>query len=112
MFCHLAGLINCHFTGLNAQNETAAQAAAAAAGLLPTLPSVNIQNLAALAAMAQPALSAATQQPSAQLSNAAALLCKSKFISFTLSDLYILYLYIYLYCLVPFIEKSFPIFFS
>ncbi|XP_037042747.1 CUGBP Elav-like family member 1 isoform X2 [Bradysia coprophila] len=60
--------------GLNAQNESAAQAAAAAAaaGLLP---SMNIQNLAALAAMAQPALSAASQQPSAQLSNAAALLC-------------------------------------
>ncbi|XP_037042751.1 CUGBP Elav-like family member 1 isoform X6 [Bradysia coprophila] len=69
----LQGLINCNFTGLNAQNESAAQAAAAAAaaGLLP---SMNIQNLAALAAMAQPALSAASQQPSAQLSNAAALL--------------------------------------
>lgn len=72
---YFTGLINCNFTGLNAQNESAAQAAAAAAaaGLLP---SMNIQNLAALAAMAQP-LSAATQQPSAQLSNAAALLCKS-----------------------------------
>ncbi|KAJ6646172.1 CUGBP Elav-like family member 2 [Pseudolycoriella hygida] len=67
----LQGLINYNFTGLNAQNESAAQAAAVAAGLLP---SMNIQNLAALAAMAQPALSAATQQPSAQLSNAAALL--------------------------------------
>lgn len=74
---YFTGLINCNFTGLNAQNESAAQAAAAAAaaGLLP---SMNIQNLAALAAMAQPALTAATQQPSsAQLSNAAALLCKS-----------------------------------
>lgn len=74
-------MINCNFTGLNAQNESAAQAAAAAAGLLP---SMNIQNLAALAAMAQPALSAATQQPSAQLSNAAALLCKSISIFFFL----------------------------
>lgn len=57
--------------GLNAQSESAA--AAAAAGLLP---SMNIQNLAALAAMTQPSMTAATQQPSAQLTNAAALLCK------------------------------------
>lgn len=80
-YCYFTGLINCNLTGLNAQNESAAQAAAvaAASGLLP---SMNIQNLAALAAMAQPALSAATQQPSAQLSNAAALLCKSILISF------------------------------
>lgn len=40
---------------------------------------MNIQNLAALAAMTQPSMqaaAAATQQPSAQLTNAAALLCK------------------------------------
>lgn len=59
------------FVGLNAQ--TAESAAVAAAGLLPPM---NIQNLAALAAMTQPSLTAATQQPSAQLTNAAALLCK------------------------------------
>lgn len=39
---------------------------------------MNIQNLAALAAMTQPSLQAA-QQPSAQLSNAAALICKYLF---------------------------------
>lgn len=59
--------------GLNAQTESAA---AAAAGLLPPM---NIQNLAALAAMTQPSLTAAAQQPSAQLSNAAALICKYHF---------------------------------
>lgn len=57
------------FAGLSAQSESAA---AAAAGLLPPM---NIQNLAALAAMTQPSIQAA-QQPSAQLSNAAALICK------------------------------------
>lgn len=75
-------LLDIYFPGLSAQNESAA---AAAAGLLPPM---NIQNLAALAAMTQPSLQAVTQQhqhqPSAQLTNAAALLCKYIFLQFTL----------------------------
>lgn len=59
-----------YFPGLNAQS--AETAAAAAAGLLPQM---NMQNLAALAAMTQPSLQAVSQ-PAAQLTNAAALLCK------------------------------------
>lgn len=56
-----------YFPGLSAQNE-----ASTAAGLLPPM---NIQNLAALAAMTQPSMQAVSQ-PTAQLTNAAALLCK------------------------------------
>lgn len=57
-------LINNFFllAGMNAQHDS---------GLLPQM---TVQNLAALAAMTQPMQAA--QQPSAQLSNAAALLCK------------------------------------
>lgn len=46
------------------------------------LPQMTVQNLAALAAMTQPMQAA--QQPSAQLSNAAALLCKYFIIHFLL----------------------------
>lgn len=66
--------------GLGAQTGTAdtaaATAAAAAAGLLPPM---TVQNLAALAAMTQPSLGNATNNPgNAQLTNTAALLCKSR----------------------------------
>ena len=58
--------------GISAQANSDT-AAAAAAGLLPQM---TVQNLAAIAAMAQPSLTANNQPVSAQLSNAAALLCK------------------------------------
>lgn len=78
--------------GLGAQTgnaDTAAvTAAAAAAGLLP---SMTVQNLATLAAMTQPSLGNTANTPSsAQLTNTAALLCKSNHQYYSTLDLIVI----------------------